>query len=106
MQSEADEQALRSAEVNQAAKTTGNAGRVAAGWILLILGFGLGFSGGPVFIIGFILQIITLVLAIVLTRTPHNRIHGMIILIIWGIGQLLGFFSGFLLGLNGRYRLF
>jgi hypothetical protein len=75
-------------------------------WIALFIGFGLPFAGQTIFIIGgYGVQIATLVCAIALIRNQNStaKTNGGIILGIWIVMQVLGFFSGVALGLQGGF---
>jgi len=89
-----------------------NKSKITWGWILLVVGFGVPMllassTGMFATVLGFILQIVSLVLGITLWRSsdPSEKKNGMAITIIWLVVESCGFGIGLMIGLSGG-RLF
>jgi hypothetical protein len=79
------------AEVKTAAKP--HQGLVIAGWALLAIGYAIGMMLGDYFESRFLIP--ALAVAILLIFLKRRRLHGIIIIAIWLVSQLLGFGFGF-----------
>lgn len=91
-----------SMQVKETSSESSRSGLVFFTWLSLVAGFLIGMMYEFLIIPGYLLQVLTLILSIVLIRHKPTKSHGWAILIIWLVIETIAFIIGFSYGLHLR----